>query len=230
MPFDPNFPRDPLPPLNDGYPDDWHVPPSAQDDSFPDDWHVPPSAQGDSFPDDWVAPGQSHDGVYRSPIPKSAPPAFSAGNSVPSAGLPDPAPSRRSLADPNSESNALTNNWAVPDAFTQPTSPSLMSPVSYQTGTKPWWIPMGPGTGFEPWAEHFIKGMQGLINYFRSRQTLGSSNGPGCDEEWDYARRKCAELLAQRDPPRGVTGGYRNVEDCARGPVSERWGGNTVSR
>ena len=43
MPYDPNSP--PLPPLNDGYPDDWHVPPSAQDDSFPDDWHVPPSAQ-----------------------------------------------------------------------------------------------------------------------------------------------------------------------------------------
>src|SRR5215472_7285484 len=45
MPFDPNSPRNPLPPLNDGYPDDWHVPTSAQDDSFPDDWHVPPSAQ-----------------------------------------------------------------------------------------------------------------------------------------------------------------------------------------
>ena len=56
MPFDPNSPRNPLPPLNDGYPDDWYVPPSAQDDSFPDDWHVPPSAQDDSFPDDWYVP------------------------------------------------------------------------------------------------------------------------------------------------------------------------------
>ena len=45
MPYDPNSPPNPLPPLNDGYPDDWHVPPSAQDDSFPDDWYVPPSAQ-----------------------------------------------------------------------------------------------------------------------------------------------------------------------------------------
>jgi len=44
MPFDPNFARNPLPPLNDGYPDDWHVPPSAQGDGFPDDWYVPESA------------------------------------------------------------------------------------------------------------------------------------------------------------------------------------------
>jgi hypothetical protein len=102
MPFDPNSPRNSLPPLNDGYPDDWFVPPSAQDDSFPDDWvgpiydtapsasqpapsaqpfgvrsgpnypgnplprtndgysddwFVPPSAQDDSFPHDWVGPG-----------------------------------------------------------------------------------------------------------------------------------------------------------------------------
>jgi len=46
MPFD----------LQDGFPDDWHVPPSAQGDGFPDDWHVPPSAQGDGFPDDWHVP------------------------------------------------------------------------------------------------------------------------------------------------------------------------------
>jgi hypothetical protein len=41
MPYDPNSQRNPLPPLNDGYPDDWFVPPSAQDDSFPDDWVGP---------------------------------------------------------------------------------------------------------------------------------------------------------------------------------------------
>jgi hypothetical protein len=219
MPFDPNSPRDPLPPLNDGYPDDWfvppsaqddsfpddwHVPPSAQDDSFPDDWHVPPSAQDDSFPDDWVVPGQTHDGGYRSPIAQSAPPAFSAGNSMQSAGLPDPAPSRRPLADPNSDPNALPNNWAVPDAFAQPASSSLMSPVSYQTDTKPWWIPMGPGTGFEPWAEHFIKGMQGLINYFRSRSGTGGPRGgdeEDCYTRWEREDARCEQFRPWGDRP-----------------------------
>jgi hypothetical protein len=75
MPYDPT--RNPLPPLNDGYPDDWHVPPSAQDDSFPDDWHVPPSAQGDSFPDDWYVPPSAQPsganlGFTASPAPPSS--------------------------------------------------------------------------------------------------------------------------------------------------------------
>jgi hypothetical protein len=56
MPYDPNSPRNPLPPLNDGYPDDWHVPPSAQDDSFPDDWYVPPSAQPNAANIGFTAP------------------------------------------------------------------------------------------------------------------------------------------------------------------------------
>ena len=55
MPYDPNSPPNPLPPLNDGYPDDWHVPPSAQDDSFPDDWYVPPSAQPSGANPDFTA-------------------------------------------------------------------------------------------------------------------------------------------------------------------------------
>jgi hypothetical protein len=49
MPFDPQ----------DGFPDDWHVPPSAQGDGFPDDWHVPASAEGDGFPDDWHVPASA---------------------------------------------------------------------------------------------------------------------------------------------------------------------------
>lgn len=235
-------------PLDDGYPDDWFVPPSAQgagflndwvgpiydqaDDGYPDDWIGPIYDQvDDDYPDNRVRPGQTHDGGYGSPISQPAATTFNSGNSLPIAGLPGTAPSGSSITDPNSDQSARRDNWAaIPPAFAQSSSSSLMSPVSYQTGTKPWWIPMGPGTGFEPWADHFIKGIQGLISYFRSRQSLGNSNGPGCDEEWDYARRKCAELLTQRDPPRGVTGGYRNVEDCARGLVSERCGGNPVSR
>jgi len=60
----------------------------------------------------------------------------------------------------------------------------------------------------------------------------------GCDEEWRRARRLCRnyiyeqmEQAAGRRKKRsvtGVTGGYTNVEDCARGLVSVRCGGNNL--
>jgi len=119
--------------------------------------------------------------------------------------------------------------YPIPSAFSQPSLSPLMVSASGQAGTRPGWVPLGPGSGWEPWADQFIKGMQGLINYFRSRQSLGNPDAPGCKEEWDDARRKCAEWLAQKQY-RGLAGGYRNVEDCARGHVSERCGGNPVTR
>ena len=81
MLFDPNSPGNSLPPLNDGYPDDCFVPPSAQDDSFPDDWFVPPSAQDDSFPDDWVGP-------IDAAAPSASPPAPTAAQPNANSGLP----------------------------------------------------------------------------------------------------------------------------------------------
>jgi hypothetical protein len=59
-----------------------------------------------------------------------------------------------------------------------------------------------------------------------------------CDKEWQEARRLCRQLIyeqmqqqAGRRKKRsvtGVTGGYTDVEECARGLVSERCGGNMV--
>ena len=40
--------------------------------------------------------------------------------------------------------------------------------------------------------------------------------------------RRVRELLSRRNPPRGLTGGYKNIEDCARGFVTEECGGNPV--
>ena len=61
-----------------------------------------------------------------------------------------------------------------------------------------------------------------------------------CDKEWQEARRVCRDLIyeqmlqqAGRRKKRsvaGVTGGYTDVEECARGLVSERCGGNKVVR
>jgi RHS repeat-associated protein len=49
-----------------------------------------------------------------------------------------------------------------------------------------------------------------------------------CAEEWAMAREMCRDLLSQPNPPRGLTGGYSSIEDCARGLVSEECGGNAV--
>ena len=62
-----------------------------------------------------------------------------------------------------------------------------------------------------------------------------------CSKEWELARQICQDLLSQPNPSdsrrrartkaknmKGLTGGYKNVEDCARGYVSERCGGNPV--
>ena len=50
----------------------------------------------------------------------------------------------------------------------------------------------------------------------------------GCDEEWKAARKICLDLLSSPNPPRGLTGGYRDIEGCAKGFVSMRCGGNPV--
>jgi hypothetical protein len=47
-----------------------------------------------------------------------------------------------------------------------------------------------------------------------------------CKAEWRRAKKKCRDYLDSNDPPTGVTGGYINTKDFARGLVSMRCGGN----
>lgn len=59
-----------------------------------------------------------------------------------------------------------------------------------------------------------------------------------CEREWRDARRTCRQLIYEQMQQAagkrkkrsviGVTGGYTDVEQCARGLVSERCGGNRV--
>lgn len=47
-----------------------------------------------------------------------------------------------------------------------------------------------------------------------------------CQQEWDDAKKECLRQLESNDPDYGVTGGYTNLKDCARGLVGQRCGGN----
>jgi hypothetical protein len=68
---------------------------------------------------------------------------------------------------------------------------------------------------------------------------LDQTEEDGCEKEWRDARERCRlsiyeqmQQAAGRRKKRkitGVTGGYTDVEQCARGLVSERCGGNRVS-
>jgi RHS repeat-associated protein len=49
-----------------------------------------------------------------------------------------------------------------------------------------------------------------------------------CEAEWVAAIEMCRELLSRPHPPRGLTGGHKDVMNCARGLVSEACGGNPV--
>jgi hypothetical protein len=116
-----------------------------------------------------------------------------------------------------------------------PMSPPTTN-VSMEDGQTGGWSRPGPPWIFppdiwEPWKRGTEQGIKGLIDAWR-RVFSGSAGGsydPDCDQEWKEAREQCKEELAKPYPGRGRTGGYVDVEECARGLVSERCGGNNVS-
>jgi hypothetical protein len=59
-------------------------------------------------------------------------------------------------------------------------------------------------------------------------QAREGANQEECDKEWEDAEAQCAEWIAdpRSCPAPGLTGGYTNVYDCARGLVTEECGGN----
>ena len=50
----------------------------------------------------------------------------------------------------------------------------------------------------------------------------------GCDKEWEEARNMCKRELDKPNPNFGLTGGHYDVQNCAKGLVSARCGGNKV--
>jgi hypothetical protein len=137
------------------------------------------------------------------------------------------------VADMGNGTNGVSRlaGWpsANAPAYSMPSAAAV--PASYQAGTRPWWAPVSPPGIFDPWREHALKGLLGLYKFFHdagSYPSGGNRNGPGCKEEWEAAREKCEEWLSMPNPPRRLTGGYGNTEDCARGHVSERCGGKPI--
>jgi hypothetical protein len=73
--------------------------------------------------------------------------------------------------------------------------------------------------------------IEDTIQWFRDRAKPECKDKPrDCAKEWEEARQTCAELLSRPNPPRGLTGGYRDIENCARGFVSEECRGNPIDR
>ena len=90
-------------------------------------------------------------------------------------------------------------------------------------GYLPYYRKVGRGSGADCACEKFWED-----EYFDDEEFevgFDSSHDPDCEGEWEDAREQCRVLLALRDPPRGLNGGYRDVENCARGFVSARCGG-----
>jgi hypothetical protein len=207
------YPNDWIEP--DGYPDDWIVPAGArpapqgidngiaptraatggpvpygsiESDGFPNDWIEP-----DGYPDDWIVPGQT-----RAPgigfFGAGGPPPSSASSPF---GLPQPQPQ----AGYGGSDAARPGDRAIPSAF-QPSRSSLVVRVSDQAATRPGWIPLGPGSGWEPWADQFIKGMQGLINQFRSHSGGGAprgGDGEDCHDRWEREDARCVKFRPWND-------------------------------
>jgi hypothetical protein len=93
---------------------------------------------------------------------------------------------------------------------------------------RPGFSPVPPDI-FSEWRKHAELGLLGLLNAYRGTGSWGNEGGrsdPDCKDEWDDARDRCANELAKTNPAPRMTGRYPNIEDCARGFVSERCGGN----
>ncbi len=49
-----------------------------------------------------------------------------------------------------------------------------------------------------------------------------------CEREWQEAFEICRKELNKANPSRGITGGHKTLQGCAKGLVSDRCGGNAV--
>ena len=70
----------------------------------------------------------------------------------------------------------------------------------------------------------------GVVVVAAVASSVSSEMSKECLDEWEWAEKKCNELLSSPNPPRGLTGGYVSTRECARGLVSEECKGNKVKK
>ena len=132
-------------------------------------------------------------------------------------------------------SNALfapINSWSRPQAPSNPTSPPSVLAANDEAPPRPWGLPGSPTDAFNPWLRGAVDSLDKTIRHFRSGAGYGDDamDSPDCMEEWRDARELCAREMSKPNPSRGITGGAETIEECARGHVSERCGGNVYER
>jgi hypothetical protein len=146
------------------------------------------------------------------------------------------------LLEGQSDADPWTSTGAAPGTEFTAAEPPYAFPMSAPTmnvaaGGWPTGVWPRPGLPapfppdvWEPWRQNAEQGLKGLIDAWRrvfSGSAGGGSYDPDCDQEWKEARELCKEELANPYPSRSITEGYRDVENCARGHVSQRCGGNS---
>lgn len=68
----------------------------------------------------------------------------------------------------------------------------------------------------------------GVVIIVAVAAVVGGKMSRECKKQWKDAEEYCDELLATPNPSPNLTGGYTNRNDCARGHVDERCGGNRL--
>jgi len=168
------YPNDWIEP--DGCPSDWIVPASAsparninnkiapakgaaigsvpygsiESDGYPNDW-----IEQDGYPADWIVPAQRP--VLNGPYRASSTGFLANGPRLSSVASPPWSPQNRAQTGSGDSAASRPAYWPGPSAFQQQSPSRLVVPVSNQATTRPAWIPLGPGSGWEPWADQFIK-------------------------------------------------------------------------
>jgi hypothetical protein len=114
-----------------------------------------------------------------------------------------------------------------PEDWSPPTSQGILPPARHLIGTAETVIPqlirLAPIV-ISASGVTIIVGVGVLVLVAAAAATMSAE----CAQEWKNAKDKCAELLETNNPPYGVTGGYINTKDCARGLVRVGCGGNRV--
>jgi RHS repeat-associated protein len=117
------------------------------------------------------------------------------------------------------QSRRFPNPW--------PMTPRPAGPAYPGYPTYPGARPRAPEQQFADW---IWKQCQRVGKYFGGGDPR--RDDPECEKEWEEAEEICRQ---EREKPRHMrnvrlTGGYPDIERCARGLVSERCGGNPVDR